>query len=333
MRTIFFYCTILICWLVWIPAGQAQLEVTATLDSTRMLIGDQVNIRLDANMPAGAKNLIADLSVLEKTEGLEIINSRQLWDTITSGGRVNFSKNIVITIFENGSFFIPSIPFTADLNGQELSAQTRELLMEIGTVGSVVDESKGTNPVDTTSLAEIKPIIEEPFKLEDIAPLLITLLLIALIGGLIYYFYQRSQKGGTLQKLPPKITTPAHLTALQKLKELKGAQLWQQGDIKTYQTQLTFIVREYLENRYQIAALESTTHEIIKDLQPIRLSDEWKGKLREMLELADLVKFAKASPPEETHERLMGYAESFVETTKLVPVDPAPEIAQKNNNA
>lgn len=332
MSKLYFYCTILVCWLVWIPAGQAQLEVTATLDSTRMLIGDQVNIRLDANMPAGAKNLIPDLSVLEKTDGLEIINSQQGWDSISTAGRVNFSKKITITIFEDGSFFIPPIHFTADLNGQILTAQTRELLMEVGTVIPVTDEENTSSPADTTTLAEIKPIIEEPFKFEDIAPLLIVLLLIGLVAGSIYYFFRRATAGETEQKLPPKIITPAHITALEKLKALKQAQLWQQGDIKGYQTQLTFIVREYLENRYQVAALESTTYEIIKDLQPIRLSDEWKGKLREMLELADLVKFAKASPPEETHERLMGYAESFVETTKLVPANPASELTQKNNN-
>jgi len=283
-------------------------------------------------MPVGTKKLIPDLSVLEKTEGLEIINSQQPWDTITSAGRVNFSKKITITIFENGSFFIPPIPFTAEYNGQTITAQSRELLMEIEALVPIANEEDAASAVDTTSLSDIKAIVEEPFSFEDIKPLLIVLLLIGTISSIIYYFFTKVNRKTILQE-PPKVLTPAHATALQKLKELKAAQLWQKGEVKPYQSKLTFIVREYLENRYQIAALESTTYEIIKDLQPIRLSEDWKGKLREMLELADLVKFAKASPPEEAHERLMQYAESFVETTKLIPVDPAETLAQKNNNA
>jgi len=263
------------------------------------------------------------LNVLEEAEKVEIISTQANWDTMTIAGETTLRKNIVFTIFESGSFFIPSIPINFLKDGKTSVASTNELLVN---VADALPELANEAAVDTVGLADIKPIYQESMTFEDVAPLLLTFLIIGIIGGLIYFLYRRAQN----RKLPPKkeviVIEPAHLIALRKLKELKTQELWQNGFIKEYQSQLTYIVREYLENRYGISALESTTYEILGDLKPVRLNDEWKKKLREMLELADLVKFAKASPPESTHEKLMGYAIDFVEKTKLIPEQPPAEV-------
>ncbi len=314
---------ILVCWSVGTTSVFAQMRVTATLDSVRMLIGDQMNLKLEASYSAGESISNVDLTVLEEAENIEVISTQSGWDTLTVAGETTVRRNIVFTIFESGSFFIPSIPFSYKKNGTTNTIATKELIIN---VDDVVPESPQEAAVDTVALAPIKPIYVEPMTFEDVAPLLLTFLLIGIIGGLIYFFYRRAQN----KKLPPKkkviIMDPAHVIAQRKLAELKAKQLWQNGLIKEYQSELTFIVREYLENRYGISALESTTYEILGDLKPIRLSDEWKGKLREMLELADLVKFAKALPPESTHEKLMGYAVDFTEKTKLIPEQPTAEV-------
>ncbi len=310
---------ILICWTAGMTSVAAQVRVTATLDSTRMLIGDQMNLTLEASYPTGESISNVDLTVLEGAENIEVITTQSGWDTVTVASQTTVRRNIVFTVFESGSFFIPSIPFSIQKNGTTNTMATRELIIN---VDDVVPEPTQEAAVDTVALAPIKPIYVEPMTFEDVAPLLLVFLLIGLVGGLIYFLYRRAQN----KKLPPKkkqiVIEPAHVIAQRKLQELKVKQLWQNGAVKEYQSQLTFIVREYLENRYGIAALESTTYEILGDLKPIRLSDEWKGKLREMLELADLVKFAKASPPESAHEKLMGYANDFVEKTKLIPEQP-----------
>jgi len=318
---------ILICMLVCCSTGVtslvAQVQVTATLDSTRMLIGDQMNLKLEASYPAGTSISNVDLTVLEEAEQIEVISTQATWDTVTVAGETTIRRNIVFTIFESGSFFIPPVPFSFLNNGSTGTVSTNELIVN---VADVVPEAVDEVAVDTVALAPIKPIYREAMTFEDVAPLLLAFLLIGIIGGLIYFLYRRAQN----KKLPPKekviVIEPAHVIAQRKLKALKAEQLWQNGAIKEYQSQLTFIVREYLENRYGISALESTTYEILGDLKPIRLSDEWKGKLREMLELADLVKFAKAEPAESTHEKLMGYAIDFVEKTKLIPEQPPAEV-------
>jgi len=109
---------------------------------------------------------------------------------------------------------------------------------------------------------------------------------------------------------------PAHEIALTKLKKLEDKQLWQKGQLKEYQSELTYIVREYLEKRYGIQALESTTAEIITELKNEDISEGHKKQLSEMFNMADMVKFAKATPPLDIQSKLLNEAESFVFNTK-----------------
>ena len=112
------------------------------------------------------------------------------------------------------------------------------------------------------------------------------------------------------------VIIPAHETAMQKLSQLQQAELWQQGNIKEYQSQLTYIIREYLENRYEINALENTTAQIRKDLKKINLEENLQNDLQNILQVADLVKFAKAKPGASVHEEFMDKAKRFVLQTK-----------------
>ena len=102
--------------------------------------------------------------------------------------------------------------------------------------------------------------------------------------------------------------------------KLKAEKLWQQGQVKTYQSRLTHIIREYLENRYNIPALESTTDEILHYLKKVDFDNQWKDKLQNILQIADLVKFAKAKPPVDFHDQVLKEAEDFVIATKVQPV-------------
>jgi hypothetical protein len=114
---------------------------------------------------------------------------------------------------------------------------------------------------------------------------------------------------------------PAHEIAFEKLEELRMAELWKKDRVKEHQTQLSFIVREYLENRYQIKALESTTAEITRDLNTAELEAKDVSELRDLLQIADLVKFAKAKPKEDIHARFLQQVFDFVERTQKMETD------------
>ena len=123
----------------------------------------------------------------------------------------------------------------------------------------------------------------------------------------------------------------AHEIAIEQLQALRAAQLWQKGAVKEYQSRLTRVIREYLENRYEVNALESTTEQILQELKQVDFNSDWKDKLREMLQMADLVKFAKAEPPADFHGRMLDNAEAFVRATqavkKIADEDDVPESA------
>jgi len=108
------------------------------------------------------------------------------------------------------------------------------------------------------------------------------------------------------------------VTALEKLRKLKEKELWQNGQQKEYHSELTYTVREYLENRYGISALESSTHEILGDLKKADFDDGFKDNLTEMLSIADLVKFAKAESTGDINTRIINQAEEFIQATKIM---------------
>ncbi len=111
----------------------------------------------------------------------------------------------------------------------------------------------------------------------------------------------------------------AHVIALRELDRLKQDKLWQAGKVKTYYARLTDILRAYLANRFNIESIEHTTPEIVADVINLRmLEDEDIEQLESLLDLADLVKFAKKIPDLDDHISSMVQVITFVKKTKHV---------------
>lgn len=289
-----------------VAESAAQLSASAALDRNNLLIGDQVILRLQARATDGENIQDADISPLEELEEIEVLNVSD-WDTLQSNQGLLLQKNITITSFDSGYYYIPQLAIQYEINGQNKESFTPQLALAVNTL-----------PPDSLELAPIKEIIEEPFRLEDLVPLVGSILIFCLLALIAIYFWRRGGETPIAEVEIPEVKRPAHEVALERLAILKTKQLWQKGNVKEYHSELTYIVREYLENRYQVQALESTTDEILRDLIALGFDETWKAKLREMLQAADLVKFAKAEPPTAFHERMWNNAEAFVQATKKV---------------
>ncbi len=124
----------------------------------------------------------------------------------------------------------------------------------------------------------------------------------------------RKKKPEVVVVEPPKI--PAHIIALEKLEKLKNEKLWQEGKLKQYHSALSEIVREYVENRFKIQALEQTTDEILFGFRNVSIDEESKQRLRQLLVLSDMVKFAKEQPLPHENEMSLTNAFDFVNGTK-----------------
>ncbi|NND77064.1 MAG: hypothetical protein HKN39_02635 [Flavobacteriales bacterium] len=280
-----------------------QISIRATVDSTSMLIGDQQNLKLRIQHPRNGSVKSFYSSALDTIQNLEIISETE-WDT-SGVDPLALEKNITFSIFDSGYYFIPRIPHAMILNGDTSIHFSNDVPILVNTVTTS----------DSTALAPIRTIKEEPLSFEDMLPYIGTILGITAIFGLFYWFSKRPQKEEKAAEIP-EVIIPAHIIALEKLTELRKKELWQNDQQKEYHSVLTYIVREYLENRYNISALESSTHEIQDDLKKVDFDDRFKDNLAEMLNIADLVKFAKAESTDAINRRIIDEAEEFITTTK-----------------
>jgi hypothetical protein len=83
-----------------------------------------------------------------------------------------------------------------------------------------------------------------------------------------------------------------------------------------YHSRLTDILREYIENRFKIQAMEQTTDEILFGFRNAAVDEESKHKLKQVLSLADLVKFAKEQPLPNENESSLSNVYDFIHGTK-----------------
>ena len=293
----------------------AQPSVGAALSQNEILIGDQVTLTVVASYgpPVEVKGIGYD--VLNREPRLEVLRAERFEKEGENGVRIT-EVEITLTCFDSGYYFIPPIPIAYEQKGRPDTIRTNELALKVNTL-----------PVATDSMQiqPIKGIIEEPVNLRDFLPYLIGLIALILLVALFFYFRRRKQPP---PPPPPPRKVPAHELALEQLDALARRKLWQQGAIKEYHSELTRILREYLEQRYDIIALERTTGEIIEQLRPkLGMDETTKAQLRELLQTVDLVKFAKAQPPATFHGQAMDSVVEFVKRTRREELlVEAPEI-------
>lgn len=121
--------------------------------------------------------------------------------------------------------------------------------------------------------------------------------------------------------LDEQLLEPAHIIALRRLEYLKGTTLMEQGDYKTFYSELSECIREYMENRYFIRALEMTTEEFLARLtSEAYLNKEHQSTIKKFLHQSDLVKFAKQLPPVEEAGQALVDIEQLVVATKEEPL-------------
>lgn len=149
------------------------------------------------------------------------------------------------------------------------------------------------------------------------------ILIVLIAGAIIFYVIYRKKHGKSpipMIKVKPK--RPAHEIALEQLERIRNEKIWSRGQVKEYHVQLTDAVRTYIADRYGIDAEQMTTSEILDMFNAaVPIDNEDKMRLRQMLELADSVKFAKYQPLQGDNDLSLRNAFDFVEHTKEIIVN------------
>lgn len=299
----------------------AQTEISASLERNTMRLGEQTTYKIKISLPAEdsltqikfpdyEKEIQVDRADTPLTATIEIIDF--FFDTLKdiNTGILSYEKNYIITSWDTGVFVIDSM----EVYVNDSILRTNSTFLQIGDV-----------PVDTTKdIVDIKEIYSEEGDEDELASgdswwsrnwvWLVTTGILLLAAFFGWFFYFRKDK----EVIEVKAKLPAHQVALQKLSNLKKKDLIKKGLEKDYYSEITDIVRVYLEDRYNIRALELTSNEIMTRLKYENITPDDKFILKEIFHTADLVKFAKLKPDEMDNENTLFKAEEFVRHTKFI---------------
>ncbi|ASU35085.1 BatD family protein [Mucilaginibacter xinganensis] len=292
-----------------LKAEAQNISVEAKLDQQTIRIGDQTKLRLIVHQPVKEKVNFPKLAdtLIGK---VQILSSRI--DTVFDKKDRNLAtvtQSFVITSFDQGTYDIPSYSIGSGTG----VLKTNPLTLVVQTV-----------QVDTTkAIYDIKQPLAVTYTFWDWLKdhwiwVAVGVLVVLLAGGAIWYFKKQPKVQKLVKEVKPEI--PAHTIALNKLQQLRDKKLWQQDAVKQYHSELSDIIREYLEKRYVIKTQEKTTDEIFAALKYMDIANEYRVKLNQVLILADLVKFAKEKPLPVDNELSIENALSFVLKTQQAQV-------------
>jgi hypothetical protein len=304
-----------VCSLLFAVCLLAQQEspvaVESRIDKSAITIGDTVRytVRLtrDENVKVNWPALGANLGAFE-------IRDYEKPDPRRIKGRFLEEISYTISTFDTGHFEIPPLPIEYQTPPDTVwhRLQTEKLDIYVASM----------QPSQDGDIRDIKAPWELPRDWKQILRLAAIGALVLLLAGVGFYYWRKRQGKGLLpeRKEPER---PAHEIAQEALRKLSESDLLATGQFKAYYSELSEIVRRYIEGRYFVPALELTTGELMANLETNYLENSTREMLQDLLESSDLVKFAKYEPSPDEPLRSFQLAESFVEATKLVMVAPA----------
>jgi hypothetical protein len=285
-----------------------RIKATASLDSANILIGDQVKLFLEIDHP---KNVEVQFPAVPDTitDLIEII-SKSAVDTFELDDE-KFMKQIqsyTITCFDSGSYRIPPYWFKIDADGNIDSVPSNGVSLHVYSME--IDTTQG--PTD------IKMPYGAPLTLKEVTPYILGVILIGAIIFLILYSIKRKKNNKPIFTRPQKPKEPAHIIAIRELDRIKTEKVWQKGKTKQYYSEVTDALRTYIEDRFEIRAMEQTSDETIESfrIQKDLLNEKNFSNLSQILKLADLVKFAKYQPLPDDDNLSLVNAYFFVNDTK-----------------
>ncbi len=284
---------------------------TAKLDASVIKIGDQVKLHLTVQYPSSY--IINWATPPDSMGNVEVVETSKV-DTV---GRkdstvITQTQTLTITAFDSGYYPIPPFVFhyKKGKDTNDFVAETQAILLTVNTI-----------PVDTAKgFKEIKNVMDTPYSFAEFWEqnkwfVIAGILAVLLIIGLIIYLKKRKKVIHVVEE--KIIKRPAHEIALEELKKVEEEKLWQGGFIKKYYSSVSDVIRMYIENRYGIIAMELTTDEILLQFKNRMIHTEAKDKLTQVLQLSDLVKFAKVEPLPNEHDLTLSNAYNFVYSTTL----------------
>jgi len=301
--------------------AQGEVSVSARVDRSTITIGDLITYTVEVVHDKGVDVRLPGLG--ENLGSFEIRDYR-VYDPQKQNGKIINRVDYVISTFEVGEFEIPPVAVR-----YSIPPDTAVRVIRTEAIKITVESLK---PSEDGDIRDIKPPVELPF---DWRPYLLyggLALALAVLGFFLFWYLKKRSRGEPILPGKPEIARPPHELAYEELEALLAQNLLEKGEIKRFYSEISEIIRRYIEGRYQVPAMERTTTELLDDLRGIGVEVDHVELIAAFLERCDLVKFAKYQPSEEEHRDTVERARQIVDLTRWVET-PAAEEQQEAEKA
>ena len=313
-----------------------SIVISTSLDSTVVCLGDQTGLRFEATC-APDEHVTYPTFGKELIDGIEIVKQSAVDSFVDNQGK-HYKQELVLTSFEDSLFFVEPIAFACGNDTAYSETITLNFVQPF-----VLDS--------TAAITDIKGLQKAPIWWWGYIRWILGALLLAGICWLIWWILGKIGNNTNVytpaKKKEPE--RPAEEVALEQLDRIREEKIWTQGHTKQYHTELTDVLRTYIARRFGVASTEKTSDETLQAMKPIlveshgvptslrsgvsqksKVESNMDGRelytnLRKVLQLADLVKFAKWQATPDENEQALHIAYDFVNETKPAPAEPKAE--------
>ncbi|MFV0545310.1 MAG: hypothetical protein ACK5ND_03780 [Bacteroides sp.] len=281
-----------------------SVTVESKIDSLQILIGEQAKVSLQVAMDAKSKAVFPTYTDT-LVNGVEIVEiAKPDTQFLNDKQRLLITQDYIVTSFDSALYYLPPMEVSVD----NKIYKSKALALKVYSV-----------PVDTLHSDRFfgqKTIMKAPFDWGDWYGLIgLSFLVIPLMILLIYFILRIRDNKPIIRKVKLEEKLPPHKIALLEFDRIKNEKIWQKGQSKEYYTELTDVVRNYLQDRFGFNALEMTSSEIVEKLLTFQ-DKKALADLSGLFQTADLVKFAKHHPDMTENDVNLINAIDFINETK-----------------
>lgn len=300
------YIVLMALFLIGDVHSEGGIELYSKVDRSKITIGDLVTYTIIIKRDKGVE---VKLPVLGANLGQFEIRDYKIHNQQIEDDKIIDRIDYIISTFDVGEYEIPPVEIK-----YKLSKEKEERVLKTDKINIVVESVK---PSEAGDIKEIKPPVDIPYNWKP--EVLWTSVGIGtfLVIFLCWYIFKKRKKLKDMLSYQTEPMQPAEEIAYERLRKLAESDLLLNGLIKEYYMEISQIIRQYVEGRYKIIAMELTTTDLLNSMIDDGILSEHIIMFEEFLNKCDLVKFAKYVPTISENDYIMKLAIDIVDRTRI----------------
>ncbi len=287
-------CVFVLLSLLFYASSFTQ-KTSTLIDRDKILIGEQVNVKIKIDdIPQGV-NIIQDIRLPDTINHLEILS--HTIDTVSVSGRANYIHNLVITSFDSGYWQLPAFELVFD-NGKRLTSEALNITVLSVDVSNLQD------------FHDIKDILEVP--LENNWYIISALVGVFIFSLFAVLWFVQKRKNDTVQNIRPGTLSDMYKDLIQLIDDYQRSGIYDPVSVKKVYHKSSHATRSFLDALWSANTNHFTTSEYMINVKSNISSTDEQTRYFQFLRLADAVKFARYLPSAEESKEVLERLQNFI---------------------